>query len=393
MAGLCCALLIGCSTNDLSEMVAVADDLSREEAYAELLEQTPVVEIEGEILSPDGAYKVVTSGTGEQYVSGVRLPDSLQVVDTEHGTVLWKDTGYLWQSARWSPDGRYLALAYAGRTWNQVLLLETETWTTWQFVLPDGAAIPEYTFLPHEDWGEWINENTIQLIVGQGGDGGEQRTYQCFVGMSDGQLTGYTQEQTTKILSKDYDFDHDGKKETLILKGNTDPIEESSFWGINVVQEGGQTIWFNTAATSRAGWNSLFALEIDGEDYLLRYNPYMGQGFATYSYQIFSLNGMGEELLIKENDVEFDINFGSPHHSGFDPVAIAAFLEEVHGYLDGSTLLISTESGVFRSCESGADFREAGFFWDEFCLYDDTLTMEQNVRNFQQALMVAQGVT
>jgi hypothetical protein len=155
------------------------------------------------------------------------------------------------------------------------------------------------------------------------------------------------------------------------------------------VWEGDQRLWSDIAATSHAGWNSLFAVEINGEDYLLRYNPYMGQGAAGYSYQIFSLNEAGEEVLLNRNDVSFDINFGSTAHQSFDAAAIAAFLEEVHGYLEGSTLLLSTESGLFCSGGSGTNFQEDGYFWDEFCPYDPSMTLEENVRNYQNCRLEA----
>ena len=582
VAILCCAMLVGCGADDMSTTVVVTKPERKENVeYVQMLERTPIAKVEGETLSPNEKYQILTNGAGENVISGVRLPETLQIIDTETDGVLWEDAGYIWQSALWSPDGDYLALAYAGRTWNQILFFETDTWTTWQFTMPDGNAIPEYTFLP-EDWGVWTDENTIQLTVGRGGDGEEQKSYRCSVIMDGGQLTGHTLEETAEVLDTNYDFDHDGaaerveivtlwspelpdraawyelqvKKEdgtllwkrdaaeshvgwtsifaieidghdyllrydpgmwqgvayyqyqifslneageevllkengvefdvnfgspihmgfdagniaeflweikalladsrllistengvyasdlpgtefenaycygdllkldsreaiqtalerekemnmpevrvlnggydfdhdgvneSVVLEGNNRTIEESSFWGLKVMEED-RVLWFDTAATSHAGWNNLFALRIDGQDYLLRYQPSMWQGIADYHYWIFSLNEIGDEVILRENHVEFDDNFQSAHHQGFDPAAIAAFLEEVHGYLGESTLLLSTESGSFRSGGNGAEFQEDGFFWDEFCPYDPSMTLEENVRNFQKCRMDA----
>ena len=385
IAVLCCAILAGCGADDMSTAVVVTQP-GEDGEYVQLLERTPIAEVEGEAVSPDGRYKVLTDGAGEDCVSGVRLPDYLRVVNTETNEVLWEDSGYLWQSALWSPDGKYMALAYAGRTWNQILFFETDSWTTWQFALPKGISIPEYTFLPHENWGEWVDENTILLTVGEGGDSGEKRYYDCSVCVEGGNLRGSVEERVPETRLYHYDFNHNGKLETVILEGNTQTIEGSSFWGLNVWEEN-QLIWSDTAATSHAGWNNLFALKIDERDYLLRYQPSMWQGCSAYTYQIFSLDDSGEETLLRENCVEFDINFGSPIHMGFDPVEIAAFLEEVHGYLDESTLLLSTESGSFSSGGSGAEFLEDVFFWDEFCPYDPSMTLEENLRNFKNCRM------
>ena len=109
----------------------------------------------------------------------------------------------------------------------------------------------------------------------------------------------------------------------------------------------------------------------------------MGQGCATYVYQIFSLDGSGKEVLLKESSVDFDINFGSEFHENFDPAAIAAFLEEVHGYLDASTLLLTTEGGAFRTGGSGTDFQEDMDLWGDDCPYDENQSLEENLRNYE----------
>ena len=386
---LCCSLLAGCGADDTSTAVVVTQPGEGEE-YVRLLERTPVSEVEGEPVSPDGRYQVLTTGASEDYVSGVRLPETLRIVNIETDEVLWEDTGYLWQSALWSPDGKYLALAYAGRTWNQILLFETDSWTTWQFELPDGGAIPEYTFLPQEDWGEWVDENTMRLVIGQGGDSGEQNVYRCFVIMEQDGLRGSVLEETSERLEKTYDFTHDGEPDTVELVtvwGEAEPV-----WYEVQVYEKGQQLWRQDAHWSHMGWTSIFALELDGQDYLLRYNPYMGQGLATYHYQIFSLNEFGEEVLLKENNVAFDVNFGSPVHMDFDPAKIAAFLEEVHGYLDESHLLLSTEGFDVKMNVGGTEFQEDFKFWDEFTPYDQSKTLEENLQAYEDFYRAVQGV-
>lgn len=100
----------------------------------------------------------------------------------------------------------------------------------------------------------------------------------------------------------------------------------------------------------------------------------------------------GEEILLHENDVSFDINFGSPAHQSFDTAAIATFLEEIHGYLNESVLLLSTEGGAFRTGGSGAEFREDFRFWDETCPYDESKTLEENLRAYERFARAKQGV-
>ena len=131
----------------------------------------------------------------------------------------------------------------------------------------------------------------------------------------------------------------------------------------------------------------------DREDYLLRYRPTMYQGFATYEYELFSLSEPGKEVEVQTGGVSFDINFGSPFHESYDPEAIAAFLEEVHGLLEDSELLLTTESGVFRSGGSGADFKDDLAHWTDEPLYDNRKSLEENIRAigaYQEARQTAE---
>ncbi len=109
-----------------------------------------------------------TAGESDLAVSGIRVPETLELINTATGEVLWEDMGYPWQSVSWSPGNNLAAIAYGGRTWQAVTVVNTAFWTTWEFTLPDGSPIPEYTFLP-EDWGRWLDENTLLVTVGQGG--------------------------------------------------------------------------------------------------------------------------------------------------------------------------------------------------------------------------------
>lgn len=362
-------------------------------AYEELVDNTPLAELEGETLSPNGRFQVQIQGASDLYVSGVRVPEYLQIVDTVTGEVKWEDRGYVSQSVLWSPGNNLVALAYSGRTWTAVKVISTAYWTSWDVTLPDGEAIPEYTFLP-EDWGAWLDPTTLLLTVGRGGDAGEQKTYRCSIFTQTEDITGSSLEQATEALPGEYDFDHDGEPETVELVTVLTPETPyfPAWYELNVKKADGTTLWTQEAALPHVGWVSVFACQIDGEDYLLRYLPWAGQGYHTYDYQLFSLDSSGKELLFQENQVEFDMMFGSDLHQGFDPAAIAAFLEEVHGWLDTSTLLVTTEHGSFRAGGSGADFREDMDFWGDDCPYDESVSLEQNLRNYEAHLKALVGI-
>lgn len=359
-----------------------AQQAAEEAAYQAYLDALPLAQLEGEGLCPGGQFQVRTAGESDLAVSGVRVPETLQLVNTQTGAVVWEDMGYPYQSVSWSPGNNLAAIAYGGRTWRAVTVVSTAWGTTWEFTLPDGSPIPEYTFLP-EDWGQWMDMDTLLVTVGQGGDAGAQHTYRCSLRPDeDGILTGSVLEQTTEVLPDSYDFDRDGAPETVEVVTVLDPetVGASAWYELVVKTADGAVLWTEEdLALAHVGWGSVFACTLDGADCLLVYRPWMGQGSASYNYTLFSLEG-GEEAILRQGSVEFDIGAGI---LDFDAQAIAAFLEEVHGYLDKSTLLLSTERGEYASGGSGADFRGDDF---SGTLYDTPGTWLKRVQAAQAEL-------
>ena len=359
-----------------------AEQAEEEAAYQALLDAAPAAEVVGEPVSANGRFEVRTVGESDLWISGVRIPEALQIVDTETGEVVWEDTGYVSQSALWSPGNNLVAIACGARTWGTVRVVNTAYWTTWEFTLPDGSPIPEYTFLP-EDWGRWLDMDTLLVTVGQGGDAGAQHTYRCSLRPDeDGILTGSVLEQTTEILPGSYDLDHDGSPETVeVVTVLTPETPYFPAWYDLVVRTAdGAVLWTEEdLALAHAGWGSVFACTVDGADCLLTYDPAVYQGSAAYAYELLSLEN-GVLTLLRQGSVEFDIDAGI---LDFDPEAIAAFLEEVHGYLDASTLLLSTEGGEYASGGSGADFRGDDF---SGTLYDTPGTWLERVQAARAAL-------
>lgn len=335
-----CLLLSGCGQR-------AETDHKGDSHYEALVTDAPVAQVEGVTVSPDGRFEVRGEGESGEYISGIQPPEFLQIVNRQTGEILWQDQGWLWQSTAWNPSSTCVALAYAARTWNQILIIETNTWTTWKFTLPDGEPIPEYMFLP-DAWGEWKTDNHLELTIGGGSDGESPHTYSCIVEQENGTISGRSWEFTKEILSESCDFNHDDQPETLELTtiwfpGLTDAAVDT--YVLSVLDNVGTILWQDYAGTSHTGENSLYACGVDGADYLLRYRPYTQQGICTYHYELFSLGENGEEILFQENTVEFSADGSLYDLVGFDVPAIEHFLQEVHGYLDTGTLLVSTTPG------------------------------------------------
>lgn len=325
---------------------------------------------------------------------GLYLLESIPVLDPAAEEMTWEDKGDYCQSVLWSPNGSYVAIARTTETEVMVTVLEPVKSAYWHMTTPDGSNIPEGAFLPEEDWGRWTGNDTLLVTLGGVRGGTEENVYRCSISMESGHLKGSSTEQTTKKLAGSYDFDHDGVPETMALVTLLDPEVEgrTGFYELQISKKDGTRLWTESAHRSHPGWISIFACEIAGEDYLLRYQPEMWQGWAEYHYQLFSLDGAnpGTERLLRESRVVWDCNFAMDGHQLNIP-ALAGFLSEVHGYLDSSTLLMSTENGDFRTSGIGANFDD-GFLEQWQTAEGDPALLEELLAAWALASGIEQGV-
>ena len=159
------------------------------------------------------------------------------------------------------------------------------------------------------------------------------------------------------------------------------------------VWEDGRCLWTAEGYEAHAGWNAIFLCTLDGEDCLLRYNPWMGQGFAGYGYELFTLEG-GAENVVRENSVDFDINFEMPTPDGgvrdprefFDPEAIAAFMDEVNGLLAHSVQLLNTDQDLLETFRREGRLEDTLWFlkgWEPVFTRDPEKSLLENLRDFR----------
>ena len=349
--------------------------------------------------SPDGKYEVrQIDGGGDGEI--VPSMETVQVVDRATGEVLWEDSGDCETSALWSPDGGYVALSRRSRAYSAVTVLETAGFTSWEIPLPAEARTAEYVFLHAV---EWLDAETLRFRyqdMQASSQDAAARFYRCSLRMEDGRLMGSTLEEAAETLPGDYDFDHDGEPETVELVTLLDREEDRSaaaWYELRIKKANGTVLWSAGAHRSHPGWTSVFACKVDGQDYLLQYEPEVWQGWAEYSYKLFypyivsPVTGERQEQILRESCLVWDNNFRMEGHH-FDAAELADFLEEVHGYLDDSTLLLSTEGGELRIGGSGADFREDMDFWDEYCPYDERNSLEANLRSYEAFSKEIRGI-
>lgn len=191
---------------------------------------------------------------------------------------------------------------------------------------PDGAA-------PVDGW--YIHLALRPLYETQGDYQGTEEVIHLFYGEE-------RQEDSAALLG-DYDFDQDGMLETVELEKHDDVYP---WFELRVKKPDGTVLWRKEAHAAHSGYNSLFACKLDGKDYLLRYNPTMYQGYATYAYTLFSLDAQGKAVPVQEESVSFDVNWGSHMHEGFDGVALADFMDQLNGLLAHGRLLVTTDTAL-----------------------------------------------
>ncbi len=131
------------------------------------------------------------------------------------------------------------------------------------------------------------------------------------------------------------DLDRDGEEERIqAVQMN------SQIWQLVVTKEDGTELFREDAGTPHLGWNSLYLYrDSQNSDCLLRYNPGISTGFASYDYTLFTLENGGETVL-QEGSLDFEIRQVSQRRE-----ELMAFADEVNALLRRSALLLSTQDG------------------------------------------------
>ena len=353
-----------------------------EAAECQTLLETPV---EGNAISPDGRYQLRQTDAGGD---GEAVPsmETVQLVNAGTGEILWEESGDYETSALWSPEGTYVALSQRQRACGSVTVVETETFTSRQVPLPEDVRSAEYAWISAE---EWVDSDILRIRCRDTREEGSRTVYRCLLAMEEsGTLSGTVLKETAEVLPGNYDFDHDGMPETTELVTVLTPETDyyPAWYILQVIRQDGVELWSAGAHPSHAGWTSVFACKIDGEDYLLQYEPEMYQGWAEYAYELWAFDGNGQAYTSDNRSVTFDINFGREEHQ-FDPEAIAGFFWELRGLLQDSILLASTENGEFQTGIPGLELQN--YIFSDLLSLDSLEAMEASVRQQEAELGAA----
>lgn len=145
------------------------------------------------------------------------------------------------------------------------------------------------------------------------------------------------------------DLNGDGIEEVISYTGTS--TQEP--YRLRVSNQSGEELWSAELGLAHVGWSSYFLYRDSVKTALLRYEPTIYQGEASYSYELFLLSENGTTTLA-ENSVRFSIN---PDSKDPWPAEAQKFADEVNRLLDKSELLFSTLNAELHSYGDGTVIR------------------------------------
>lgn len=145
------------------------------------------------------------------------------------------------------------------------------------------------------------------------------------------------------------DLNGDGIEEVISYTGTS--TQEP--YRLRVSNQSGEELWSAELGLAHVGWSSYFLYRDSVKTALLRYEPTIYQGEASYSYELFMLSENGTTTLA-ENSVNFSVN---PDSTDPWPAEAQKFADEVNRLLDKSELLFSTLNAELHSYGDGTVIR------------------------------------
>ncbi|MDE7219645.1 MAG: hypothetical protein K2O45_08510 [Oscillospiraceae bacterium] len=247
------------------------------------------------------------------------------------------------------------------------------------FITKDGGESWEEIELPDRqvlDIGIFSDLDAIYMDVGT--HEGDLAAF-CMISFDMGDT--WTVDTTTYQKGIHADLDHDGLADMLTSR----QIEVAGFtlWQLQFTPlYMSSPTWSGEAGSPHVGWTAFFLCRMEGEDYLLQYTPYMGGGVCQYSYKLFYLTSGGQEVVVQENSVDFDVIF-SPDYAEqhqYDPWAISAFMEEINTLLANSEQLVNTDENLLQTFEKEGRLYDSLWWLDE--TRDENLSLLDDLLNY-----------
>lgn len=145
-----------------------------------------------------------------------------------------------------------------------------------------------------------------------------------------------SQAPTEAVIWEEADLDRDGEAELIRVR----ELAKGESYVLEVLKQDGTLLWSEEAGTPHTGWNTLLLYQERGEDYLIRYQPNLSQGYGSYTCEMFSLAG-GEETPENSWTADFELAADEMKMTG----KMRAFAERATQFLKEGKVLLSTQDG------------------------------------------------
>lgn len=296
-----------------------------------------------------------TKSTPELWLSSALGTDMTGIL---YGTVT-AARGYSYRFSKWEEidltvsNFDWLFRSASGEDWNgtSAAKLRRENVRAWRGTRTaedDNATAPLERYLRWDELAamdQWLllqqKDGSLYLVMGYRSGGlpySGAHPYRWIV-----RLNGGATELTRA------DLNGDGIEEVISYTGTS--TQEP--YRLRVSDQSGEELWSAELGLAHAGWSSYFLYRDSVKTALLRYEPTIYQGEASYSYELFMLSENGTTTLA-ENSVSFSVNSDSADSW---PAEARKFADEVNRLLDKSELLFSTLNAELHSYGDGTVIR------------------------------------
>lgn len=296
-----------------------------------------------------------TKSTPELWLSSALGTDMTGIL---YGTVT-AARGYSYRFSEWEEidltvsNFDWLFRSASGEDWNgtSAAKLRRENVRAWRGTRTaedDNATAPLERYLRWDEltaMDQWLllqqKDGSLYLVMGYRSGGlpySGAHPYRWIVRLNGGATTLTTA-----------DLNGDGQEEVISYTG----VSTQKPYRLRVSNQSGEELWSAELGLAHVGWSSYFLYRDSVKTALLRYEPTMYQGEASYSYRLFLLSG-SETTTLAENSVSFSIN---PDSTDPWPAEARKFADEVNRLLDKSELLFSTLNGELHCYGDGAVIR------------------------------------
>ncbi len=308
----------------------------------------------GEVVFEDSAWEASYAETFDEGPADLRVGGACSLAGP-HGA----SSGYYYRFSTWEEitlkksNFDWLFRSGSGEDWNgtSAAKLRRENVRAWRGTRTaedDNATAPLERYLRWDEltaMDQWLllqqKDGSLYLVMGYRSGGlpySGAHPYRWIVRLNGGATTLTTA-----------DLNGDGQEEVISYTG----VSTQKPYRLRVSDQSGEELWSAELGLAHAGWSSYFLYRDSVKTALLRYEPTIYQGEASYSYELFMLSENGTTTLA-ENSVSFSVNSDSADSW---PAEARKFADEVNRLLDKSELLFSTLNAELHSYGDGTVIR------------------------------------